>query len=142
MGGMTYDEFAAQYLGATAMEESDMPNLGAVEESDVTLTDVDWSVTPVKNQGSCGSCWAFGTLGAIEAVHKHSSGKEVILAEQQLIDCSGQGCNGGSQEHAMNYLAGRSIYTASSYPYQARDGSCKRGTASGVTISGYQSTGK
>merc|ERR1712203_235902 len=144
MGGITYDEFAAQYLGATAMEESDMPNLGAVEESDVTLTDVDWSVTPVKNQGSCGSCWAFGTMGSIEHVHKLNTGSTVNLAEQQLVDCDtrSSGCNGGRPDWAMNYLAGKSIYTTSSYAYTARDGSCKSGTASGVTIGGYKTVTK
>lgn len=142
--GMTYEEFAAQYLTATPLGDSDMPNLGSIEESDVTLSDVDWSVTPVKDQGSCGSCWAFGTMGAIEHVHKINTGATVNLAEQQLVDCDtrSNGCSGGRPDWAMSYLAGKSIYTTSSYPYTARDGTCKSGTASGVTIGGYKTVTK
>merc|ERR1719378_214461 len=141
---MTFDEFASQYLTAKPMGESDLPNLGSIEESNVTVGDVDWDVTPVKNQGSCGSCWAFGTMGSIEHVHKLNTGSTVSLAEQQLVDCdsSNSGCSGGWPYKAMNYLADRSIYTTSSYPYRARDGTCKSGTASGVTISGYKSVSK
>lgn len=142
--GMSYEEFAAQYLTATPLGDSDMPNLGSIEESDVTLSDVDWSVTPVKDQGSCGSCWAFGTMGAIEHVHKINTGATVNLAEQQLVDCDtrSNGCSGGRPDWAMSYLAGKSIYTTSSYPYTARDGTCKSGTASGVTIGGYKTVTK
>lgn len=143
--GMSWEEFEATMLTATedfSQVAGDLPHLGEEPEQPILVEGVDWDVTPVKNQGSCGSCWAFGTIGAIEAVHKHATGNEVILSEQQLVDCSGQGCNGGSQEHAMSYLSGRSIYTSASYPYRAKDGSCKKGTASGVTISGYKSTSK
>jgi hypothetical protein len=143
--GLTFDEFAAQYLTAKPMEDdSNLPSLGSVEESDVTVSDVDWDVTPVKDQGQCGSCWAFGTIGSIEHVHKLNTGSTVSLAEQQLVDCdtSNSGCNGGWPYKAMNYLADRSIYTTSSYKYTGRDGSCKSGTASGVTISGYKSVSK
>merc|ERR1712187_152672 len=97
-----------------------------------------------KDQGSCGSCWAFGTMGSIEHVHKLKTSTTVDLAEQQLVDCDkrSNGCSGGRPDWAMNYLAGKDIYTTGSYPYQARDGSCKSGTASGVRISGYNTVSK
>jgi len=142
--GLTFAEFAAQYLTAQPAGDSDLPNLGSVVESDVTLTDVDWAVTPVKNQGSCGSCWAFGTLGAVEHVHKINSGSTVSLAEQQLVDCDkrSSGCDGGRPDWAMTYLTGKPIYTTASYPYTAQDGTCKSGTASGVTLGGYKTVTK
>merc|ERR1712187_425604 len=118
--------------------------MGPLAETDVQLTDVNWAVTPVKDQGSCGSCWAFGTLGNVEHLHKLKTGATVNLAEQQLVDCSTQnnGCSGGRPDWALTYLNGKSIYTTSSYPYNARDGTCKSGTASGVTVTGYSRVSK
>merc|ERR1712187_118673 len=118
--------------------------MGPLAETDVQLTDVNWAVTPVKDQGSCGSCWAFGKLGEVEAKHKQTTGATVSLAEQQLVDCSKQnnGCRGGRPDWALTYLSGKSIYTTSSYPYTARDGTCKTGTASGVTVTGYSRVSK
>lgn len=142
--GMDFEEFSAKFLGAEEASHTDLPNLGNIEELETTVGAVDWDVTPVKNQGSCGSCWAFGTMGSIEHVHKLNTGAIVNLAEQQLVDCSKQnnGCSGGRPDWAMNYLAGKSIYTTASYPYTARDGSCQSGAASGVTISGYKTVTK
>jgi len=142
--GMTYDEFAAQMLGAQPAGDTDLPLMDIVEEPRALVGDVDWQVTPVKNQGSCGSCWAFGTLGQVEAAHKQATGATVNLAEQQLVDCSTQnnGCSGGRPDWALTYLSGKSIYTTASYAYTAKDGSCKSGTASGVTVSGYNRVSK
>jgi len=141
--GMTFDEFAATMLNAQPAEESDLPLMETIDAG-IQVTDADWSVTPVKNQGSCGSCWAFGTLGEVEAKHKQLTGQTVNLAEQQLVDCSTQnsGCNGGRPDWALTYLSGKSIYTTSSYAYTAKDGTCKSGTASGVTVSGYNRVSK
>jgi len=143
--GMTFDEFAAQYLTLTG-DPLAGANITTLETADpkTFAADVDWDVTPVKNQGSCGSCWAFSVMGAIEHGHKLATGQTVNLAEQQLVDCdtTSSGCSGGMTYTAMTWLAGKPIYTTSSYPYTARDGSCKTGSASGVTITGYQGLAK
>jgi len=138
--GMSWDEFSSTMLTLREdpLANSDIPLLEGSELTELA-TDVDWDVTPVKNQGSCGSCWAFSTMGSIEHGHKLATGQTVNLAEQQLVDCdkTSNGCSGGMTYTAMNWLSGRAIYTTASYPYTARDGTCQTGTDSGVRISGY-----
>jgi len=114
------------------------------------LRDVDWDTTPVKDQGHCGSCWAFGSIGAIEGMNKVLTGSEVILSEQQLLDCDREGlddgCNGGLVGDAYKYLSGKNLYTSASYPYTSGEsqevGQCKTGVSSGLVISGYYSVDK
>jgi C1A family cysteine protease len=92
----------------------------------------DWRekkvVGPVKDQGNCGSCWAFSTVGNLEGLHAIKTGDLVQYAEQQLVDCdkADDGCNGGLMENAFAYIkeAG-GIELQSDYKYKARDGQCK-----------------
>jgi len=93
----------------------------------------DWrqhdGVSPVKNQGHCGSCWTFSTVGTLEAHELIKYGEFTSLAEQQLVDCAGDfdnhGCNGGLPSHAFEYImhAG-GISTEDAYPYFAADHNC------------------
>lgn len=96
-------------------------------------------MTPVKDQGQCGSCWAFSTMAVLEAVHKINTGKTVSLSEQQLVDCdtSGQsGCGGGSATSGLQWLESHPACTTASYAYKATDGSCKSCTSAGVSVGG------
>lgn len=100
-----------------------------------TPDSMDWTskgaVTPVKDQGQCGSCWAFSTTGSLEGANfLHGSGVLASLSEQELVDCSGstgnQGCNGGLMDDAFKWIKSNGICLESAYPYTGRDSSCKK----------------
>lgn len=98
-------------------------------------------MTPVKDQAQCGSCWAFSTTGGVEGAVQVATGKLTSLSEQQLVDCAGsagnQGCNGGLMDDAFNWIVSHNgIGSEASYPYTARDGTCKN-VPSVSTITGY-----
>ncbi|XP_069032115.1 cathepsin S, ortholog 1 [Embiotoca jacksoni] len=95
---------------------------------------VDWRkkglVSHVRNQGTCGSCWAFSALGALEGQMRKWTGVRVSLSPQNLVDCStkdgNRGCKGGWVSKAYNYIIRNGgIDSESFYPYENQDGKCR-----------------
>jgi len=146
---LTPEEFKSLYTGGYRAREKRSQNVNLTLLHKTALpSSVDWNaagaVTPVKNQGQCGSCWAFSTTGATESAAYVSSKKLISISEQQLVDCSGaegnQGCNGGLMDYGFEYIIkNKGICTEASYAYTAKDGTCKAKTctASGITISKF-----
>jgi len=151
-GDLTLQEFKAIYLTLN-VNVSDQEVTDTMYYPPPTADDVDWrtkgAVTGVKDQGQCGSCWAFSSTGSIEGAYFLAKGQLVSASEQQLVDCSGSygnyGCDGGLMDSAFDYIikSSKGLEGESDYPYTARDGSCKFDAGKiKTTITGRKSVAK
>jgi len=135
-----------QMLGYVKGEGVASPKVQIFEETNAL--EVNWvdagAVTPVKNQGSCGSCWAFSTTGSLEGAHFVATGDLLSFSEQQLVSCAGlnygnYGCYGGLASQAYNYYeAGHNAELESVYPYASGAGqmfACTYDEASTTAVS-------
>lgn len=147
---LTDDEIATSLKGSKQIEQimsANATNIFKPSPNFRPLRELDWrkrgAVTAVKNQGTCGACWAFSATGAIEGQHYLKTKNLVSLSEQNLIDCSGRygnnGCNGGNAFRAFNYVRDNGgVDTEMSYPFEERDGSCMFSRSSvGATVRGF-----
>lgn len=146
---LTLDEFKATSMGykKPANAWANMTHLGSHVYSGEMLPDaVDWTtngaVTPVKDQGQCGSCWAFSTTGSLEGAWQIATGKLVSLSEQEFVDCDqvDSGCNGGLMDNGFTFAEHNPVCTEESYGYKAVGGACQMSSCT-VAIPGGSVTG-
>ncbi|KAG7034326.1 Germination-specific cysteine protease 1, partial [Cucurbita argyrosperma subsp. argyrosperma] len=151
---LTNDEYRAAYLGTRSslarrvMKDKNASRRYAVNNRDQLPESVDWrakgAVTPIKNQGSCGSCWAFSTIAAVEGINQIVTGELISLSEQELVSCDkkyNSGCNGGLMDYAFQFIIDNGgLDTEEDYPYEGFDGQCDptRKNAKVVSIDGYE----
>jgi C1A family cysteine protease len=140
--GMDTEDFS-EYLLLSKNEYSS-PNLRREPMDDIVglPSSVNWvtsgAVTPVKDQGQCGSCWSFSTTGALEGAYYIKYGKLQSFSEQQLVDCDTYknggkdfGCNGGLMDNAFSWInKNGGLCSESAYPYVSGDtktaGTCQK----------------
>ncbi|KAL3640291.1 hypothetical protein CASFOL_015259 [Castilleja foliolosa] len=152
---LTNEEYTAVYLGTRRSDATRRfvksrsgSQRYAFHGGEELPESVDWrkkgAVAPIKNQGTCGSCWAFSTVAAVEGINQIVTGELITLSEQELVDCDrteNAGCSGGLMDDAFQFIVSNGgMDTESDYPYKGIDGKCDpaRKNAKVVSIDGYE----
>jgi len=145
---LTQEEFRSRWTGYNRMSSNaPVADLSHLKVSDVP-NDIDWRtkgvVTKVKNQGGCGSCWAFAAVEQMESAVAIATGSLLTLSEQNVVSCTKNpkhcggtgGCQGATAELGMDYVAQMGISDEKTYPYRAVTGTCKE-TTKAAKVGGF-----
>jgi len=137
---MSIEEFAAHFNLGKGMPNKEPAAEVHIAPSNYTATSKDWTtstgvVTPVKDQGNCGSCWSFSATGALEGVYAQrypQTSSWTGFSEQELVSCAttlNNGCNGGLMDYAFKYVINKGgLCSEVAYPYTSgttgQNGAC------------------
>lgn len=142
---LTFQEFKNLYLMPSRKRKNKIKSEKIIQ---VKTGSIDWretrgAVGPVKNQGHCGSCWAFSTVASLEFANFKKTGSYKSFSEQELVDCAGgsygnAGCNGGLMDWAYDYIIDNNLDLEEDYPYKAVDQDCTpTDNNTRVSVNGY-----
>jgi len=143
---MTWDQFKAAYVSGMDSNPQLRRTKNYAKLPAATADSIDWvtngAVTPIKNQGQCGSCWAFSTTGAFEGAYQITTGTLLSFSEQQLVSCDkvDDGCSGGLMDNAFKWIKSNGLCTEDAYPYTSSSGttgSCVASCTSSGSLSGF-----
>eukprot|EP00727_Mastigamoeba_balamuthi_P004127 m51a1_g13711 hypothetical protein (403) ;mRNA; r:88908-90430 len=147
---LTLDEFSALHAGVVGP----VPQAGNLSESarlrraNIPDTYFAPSVTPVRSQGQCGSCWSFASMGVLEATYLRTTQQTQQFSTQQLVDCArtdsngqGAGCQGGNFQMAFDYLTQHRAMLESAYPYTEQNGNCQEANNGVAKVVSYNTVG-
>jgi xylem cysteine proteinase len=151
-GDLSTEEFAAKYTGGKSADVEMMESTVTDEETNATLGNtpvpqikglgIDAFVPRIRNQGSCGSCWAFSTIVEVERALYYRMNTYIDLSQQELVDCDGRqmGCGGGWPEYAFNYIRANGIHKSSDYPYVSAKTACQRTKPGSIKFTEFAET--
>lgn len=140
---LTWEEFKRFYLLEPVANDNSDRTEWRFDGAETKDWNAEGKVTPVKNQGMCGSCWAFSTTGSLESALAIKTNKLNQYSEQELVDCSrsygNYGCSGGLMTYAFKYIHDKKIGTEDEYPYKGVDQAChSKQSDNRVTVSGFR----
>merc|ERR1712079_762298 len=133
MTGYEFSLYVKRGAGGGFVPRKETERKVQYKKYNATCDSIDWDargmITPVKNQGQCGSCWSFSTTGSIEGRSAIKSGTLASISEQQLVDCDttkDHGCNGGLMDYGFEYvISSGGLCSEVAYPYEAKQGTCQ-----------------
>jgi len=134
---LTLEEFTSTHIKHTIKQSSGCIDQNSNVNSTIKFPpEVNWIVegivTPVKDQGQCGSCYSFSVTGALEGAYAIKNKKLISFSEQELVDCSSkygdEGCDGGLMTNGFNFIMDNGLCAEKDYPYKASVGTCKKCT--------------